>query len=145
MENGALEIKTDSEMGSYDKVALYVYNAVSDKKGELAIQFAHPGDERGQRGFYISSCTDGLPSFGVEIPSEVDKVWRISMQIDEDVDFAIHCNDLVMVKGKFSEICKDDGYKSSLLGSAVKKVEFQVTDHASDYYRVYQGMPFLLV
>ena len=127
-------------MKSEEKVVLNMFTITSHLKGVLEIRFTET--EEIENGCYFSTCRSHLP-FKVEIPSDVDKVWRVTMQIDTDVHFEIFCNDVEMAGGKFSDICISD-YESSWLGSQVKKIEFPSQDTASDYYRVYQGIHFSL-
>ena len=140
-EKQALEIRTDSKMKSEEQVILNMYTVTSHLKGTLGISFTMA--EEIENGYSFSACRSHVP-FNVKIPSDVDKVWRVTMQIDTDVHFEIHCNDLEVARGKFSEICVGD-YESSWLGSQVKKIGFPGRDTASDYYRVFQGNSFFFI
>ena len=123
LESTPLEFRTNSVLGSADKVHVTFYNAAGQYAGRVQLDFISTPR------YYIYLCTKIWTNLPVTLPSAADKVWRITKTAD--VRLVIHCNEVEVVNILISqETC----LYSSYWYRDVSKVRFEI-DTASDYYR----------
>ena len=123
LETIPLEIKTDSTIGSGDKVFVRFYTSGGETLEYVEIRFFSTPQH------YISNCRS-YTNFPVSLPTEVEKVWRITLNRNSGIRFLIHCNNVEVLNFVMSYTC--NSYWSRTVG----KVSFNpYYDTASDYYR----------
>ena len=130
LENSPLQIQTDSEVGSYELVKVYFYNAGTSFAGGVFLFFSsHPW-------YRIIYCTTYWHNFSTDLPSETDKVWTISLtRTAGKKGLVITCNDKEVLNVILSyTTCAQSGW-SNFWNKDVKKIQFISSDTASDYYR----------
>ena len=134
LESTPLEIKTDSELGSGDRVDLEFFDSDGDQAGGLALYISSPLK------YHIPYCMSGYAEFDTTPPSDKDKVWRVTIDRKSStlVYLLIHCNnELVLDRGISSSRC-DGSYDYTIWGREIDQIAFFVTDTASDAYRPYK-------
>ena len=106
LENEALEIKTDSAVGSDEYVQMYVFADSDNRMGSIEIKWTTIGKDPT---YYFGNCMGEAATFSKSLPAGDEKIWRITMsKTAEDKQFTIHCNDEEMASVKFSEVCDRD-------------------------------------
>ena len=132
LESTPLEIRTNSVLGSDDRVDVYFYSAEGESAGGVLLRFTSTLQ------YYLAWCTywTNLP---VTPPSATDKVWRITLTRTAGIRLVIHCNDVEVLNTLLSEAtCSRSGW-STYWNRDVTKIKFCFPDTASDYYRPQPG------
>ena len=83
--------------------------------------------------FAIWQCTDwsNLPTV---LPSEAERVWRVTLIRSSYIRLVAHCNDLEVLNLLIStSTCAHPGWYTNW-GNEVKKIEFPADDKAYDFY-----------
>ena len=130
LEDGVpLKIKTSSATGSNNVVSVQFYNHGEESAGAVEIEFGTVIK------YKIKNCKLAPSEFGVTIPSEVDKFWKIT-KIASPLSLTIHCND---VEVAYVPISSDPGGCDTAdwythWSRMAKKIKFALTDTASDFY-----------
>ena len=128
LERTPLEIKTNSELGSGDKVEVSFYNSQGDKAGRVTIYFFSKPQ------FWLSWC-NARTDFSSTLPTAVDKVWRISLTKTLDIRLQIHCNNVQVLNFLLqNETCFYTDWRE-YWSRDVEKIAFYTRDTASDFYR----------
>ena len=88
--------------------------------------------------YYIGFCMSSRTNFPVSLPTEVEKVWRITLNRNSGIRLLIHCNNVEVLNILISSsTCRN--YPSSFStywSRTVGKIWFYPDeDTASDYYR----------
>ena len=139
LETTPLEIKTNSAIGSGDRVHVDFYDSDENDAGGVWIVFSSIPQYR------IYWCSSSYTNFSSTLPTAVDKVWRISLTRTSDITLQIHCNDVEVVNFLLSERLCDDQYLdwTRYWSKDVEKIGFDIYDTASDYYRPFiPGTPY---
>ena len=133
LETTPLEIKTNSTLGSRDEVRVHFYNSQGDLGGGTWIYFSSTLQ------YLIPFCTviNRYTNFPSNLPTAVDKVWRITRTRTSVTRLKIHCNDVEVLNLLPSETCETSNWKDTW-SKKVEKIFFASVDTASDYYRLYQ-------
>ena len=134
-ESTSLEVRTNSVLGSNDKVDVYFFSAEGESAG---VHFA------GGVGLYFTTtplqyqlgwCSASYTNLPVTPPSADDKVWRITLTRISGIRLVIHCNDVEVLNTLISQAtCSYSGW-STIWNREVTKIEFTSGDRASDYYK----------
>ena len=136
MENVPLEIKTDSGMGSGDKLYLFFDTAKERKNCGFWIYFSSPPKYR------LVDCSRWT-NFPETLPSRPEKIWRITLDKTSGIRLQVHCNEELVLNVKLSdEVCDHSYYRSfwrKHWSGNVTEIHFDPYDTASDYYRPYRG------
>jgi len=128
-ESTPLEIKTDSVLGSGDRVHVKFHPADGHNAGDLQIYFtSHPQ-------YNLGWCSTSNTNFPVTPPSLTDKVWRISRTAG--VRVVIHCNEVEVLNKLLSSCTHSE--RRSIWNQDVASIEFYYSERASDYYRPQPG------
>ena len=133
LENSPLQIKTNSEVGSNEKVRVTFRSSRDKFAGRVILYFSSPPK------YELYYCNYNPINFPNDLPSETDKVWTITMSrvsggIRQRV--AIHCNDKEVVDVVLSSTTFRWDKWSTYWWSHVDKISFSSSyDTASDYYR----------
>ena len=130
LEHSPLQIRTNSEEGSNDKVAVWLKTAWGGEAGAVRFLFSSPPQ-------YLL-CSTSWTNFPTALPSETDKIWTVTLTKYLSVrHVVITCNDKEVVK----VVMSDDGecknwYWWRFWEKNVEKIYFNSTsDTGSDYYR----------
>ena len=136
LENSPLQIRTDSVVGSNERVTVWFYNALgSYHAGGLALSFSFPPQ------YGLGWCGTSDMNFPTDLPSETDKIWMLSLSRTSDVPrLALYCNNKEVLNLVISGTTCSDGSWTTTWSRLVGRIEFVANlDTASDYYR--QGKP----
>ena len=89
--------------------------------------------------YYIWPCIDWT-NFPVSLPTEVEKVWRITLNRNSGIRLLIHCNNVEVLNILMSSSTCSDSDWSYNWSRTVGKVWFYSpsSNTASDYYRAGQ-------
>ena len=128
LENYPLYIKTDSVVGSDDLIWMYLYNAQGEVAGAIKLLPFQTSPE-----YFLRHCTLDRHNFPTALPSETDKVWKITLtRTSAEVRLVIHCND-VEVLNVLINISKCNDWRD-FWSRKVEKIDFLSADTASDFY-----------
>ena len=128
-DNNPLWIKTDSELGSRERIDVWFYDQDNDHAGGIGIGFGDKLD------FEIGGCSNDK-EFPTTPPTTVDKIWKITLDKTSGIRVMIHCNGVEVLDVLLSdEYCNSDNSWRDYWSMAVKKIAFRTRyDTASDYY-----------
>ena len=133
LEAQPLQVKTDSEAGSGDKLAVSFYNSgIDGNAGRIDVEFGNP-----MRYQVRGSCTPGFKSFPVTLPEGQDKIWTFSKtETSLGIRIVIKCNNVEVVNHDIasSSRCAKSWVKD------INKMKFFPNDTASDMYRGQPGV-----
>ena len=136
LETVPLEIKTDSTIGSNEKVYAEFYTAEKYHVGRVQIHFSSTPQ------YYIHPCMYQHSYFPVSLPTEVEKVWKITLNRNSGIRLLIHCNDVEVLNFLMSYSKCYYSYRysySNYWSRNVAKIRFHNDyDTASDFYRAGQ-------
>ena len=127
LETSPLEIRTDSTLGSNERLAV-LFSGV----GEFWVNF------RSTPQYLIGHCTQHT-DFPTALPAATDKVWKITVTRNSVIRVVIHCNDQEVVNIPLSDSTCSKSIWSTTWSKTIAKIEFQSSDKASDYYRAGNG------
>ena len=124
LEEHPLQIKTDSVVGSNEKVGVRLYTSEEAYISRILLRFdATPK-------LYINRCTSGSITFPVDLPTGQNKIWTITKTTTA---LKIECNDVVVLDYLYTEFINSDCVAK--FSKDVEKIWFTSSDDASDEYR----------
>ena len=126
LETTPLEIRTDSTLGSKDRVVVRFVTTQRKFAGGVEISFSSTPQ------YYLWDCTTSSTNFPSNLPSEVDKVWRITLDKTAVIRVLLHCNGVEVLNILMSDNTCDRSDWSYYWSKEVEKI---YTDTVSDYYR----------
>ena len=130
LETSILELKTDSSLGSDEKVKVEFSTDSGVRVGGVILHFMSPPQ------YKIRNCNFGT-DFSTTLPTEVNKVWRISLRKTTEIRLVIHCNEEEVVNVQLSDTtCTESSEWSDTWNKDIKQIRFEEDDTASDYYRI---------
>ena len=132
LESTPLEVRTDSVLGSDDRVHVNFYPAEGNYAGQVFLYFPSTAPQ-----YSIKWCRSWT-NFPVTPPSADDKVWRITLTKTAGVRLVIHCNDLKVLDKLLSDETCNIAW-STYWNNDVTKIKFTSVDTASDYYKAKAG------
>ena len=89
--------------------------------------------------YWLDYCSSFDTNFPSNLPSEVDKIWRISLDRTAGIRLKIHCNGVEVLNILMSDNTCDDSVWRKYWSRDVENIYFYNTgDTASDYYRAVQ-------
>ena len=144
LETSILELRTYSSLGSDKKVKVEFFRYYSSSAGGVTLQFTSTPQ------YELYKCTNSRTDFPTELPTEEEKVWRISLTKTSGIRLVIHCNEVQVLNVLMSD--STCGYSSwnYYWSRDVEKIRFNRWDSASEYYRLrgkgmaYRGISFKL-
>ena len=133
-----LEIKTESELGSGDEVAVEFYSLNGGRAGGIRFLF----DADAIR-YNLEQCgrNDQWTEYPTNVPSDRSKVWRIYLDRTSGVTVVLNCNDVEVLRIKLSDkVCKVKHSRKNIWrafwSETVEDILFsEAHDKASDFYR----------
>ena len=132
LENTLLEIKTNSTLGSGDKVDVKFYTKQGEEAGGVKIFFSSTPKYR------LNYCNSSYTNFPSNLSSEVDKIWRVTLDKTAGIRLQIHCNGVEVVNFLLSDNTCDRSYWRRHWSRDVEYIHFIGRDTASEYYRAGQ-------
>ena len=128
LENTPLEIKTDSTLGSGDTVDVW-FRTTQGVYAGVVISFSSTPQ------YWLSYCSTSRTNFPSNLPSEVDKIWRITLDRTAGIRLKIHCNGVEVLNVLISDnTCYRSDWRK-YWSRDVEKIKFPSYDTASEYYR----------
>ena len=131
LENSPLQIRTDSVIGSDERVSLQLLTSQEKYAGGINIRFSSPPI------YWLGYCLHQT-NFPSDLPSETDKVWQITFSRSSGaIRVTILCNDKEIVNMVLSDTtCTRSEWSTKWdINKTVAIILFQEIDTASDYYR----------
>ena len=132
LETSPLEIKTDSSVGSNEEVIVWFSTSEGDRAGDVILYFTSTPQ------YELWACTSRT-NFPTELPTDTNKVWRITLTKTSGIRLVIHCNDVEVLNVLMSDSTCDNNRWNKYWSRDVKKARFASSDTASDYHRLYEG------
>ena len=136
LENFPLQIKTNSSIGSGERVKMTFYNSANELTGAIVLSFSLTPR------YYLHFCDKSLSNIPTALPSETDKVWKITLNKTLGIRVTIHCNLKEVLNIEMSLATCSDGRWIFYWDGDVEKIKFHKDDTASDYY-YRPGMTFV--
>ena len=128
-ETSDVYIKTESVTGGPDQLDLNFFTSEGTFSGGLIIYFWNPPH------YGILECLTSTRQFPENLPTDVNKVWKVTLTKTSDIRLVVHCNDVEVVDHLIADSHCDDSNWSGKWGQELQKIKFGSTDSASDYYR----------
>nr|AFK75462.1 putative secretory peptide-52 [Pleurobrachia bachei] len=126
LEATPLQIKTDSTLGSGDRIVVWMYDKNSTYISSVGVNFSSPMK------YLIQYCTNSYTDLPVQPPVEVDKIWTFTKT---ETAFIITCNDVEVVNYLFAD-SSNSGCFPKWGGSDVEQIQVDTNwGKASDFYR----------
>ena len=130
LEQYSLEIKTDSALGSDDKVDVYLYTSQGDWVGSLYLHFISTPQH------WIGACNSDYTILPTTLPSDKDKIWRVTLTRTSGIrQLVVHCNGVEVLNTLMSGTTCDNRQWSDYWSGEVAKIKFTASDTASDFYK----------
>ena len=129
LEAAPLQIKTDSELASYDHILVTMYDKDSNDISTVSVRFSSAMD------YAIGKCVQDFANLPKQPPVEVDKIWTIAKT---GAAWIITCNDVEVLNFLFAESSKNSCDKK-WGGDVVEEIKFSSGDKASDFYKAGRG------
>jgi len=133
LEQYSLNIKTDSTLGSDDEVVVELFTSQGDWAGALLLNFTSTPQ------YEIWPCKSGFTNFPTNLPSDNDKVWRVTLTRTSGIRLVVHCNEVEVLNILMSDSTCDEPEWSFSWSGEVAKIKFHSGDTASDYYQTQPG------
>jgi hypothetical protein len=131
LETIPLEIKTDSVLGSKDKVRVDFTDSGDTNSGGFAILFQPP-----RTMYFVRTCSNSsFIQFPTSLPAAKDKVWRLTLTRTSGIRLIIHCNEEELLNVLMSDSTCSDKDWSNNWNRKVTKIWFDSSDTATDFYR----------
>ena len=133
-ENVPLEIQTNSESGNGEQMILTFFSSQNIYAGGFMIKFSS------RPKYLLPHCTSWT-DFPRRLPGPTKKIWRIAVHdLYPGVRLVVLCNEIQVLEVTLSNSkCSAESNWSSFWRDDVKKIYFNATDSASDFYRPYTG------
>ena len=136
LEEYSLNIKTHSTIGSDDKVSVKFYTSQGVQVGGLSLLFTTGSTPQ----YNIGSCIMVSTDFLTSLPTDNDKVWRVTLTRTLGIRLVVHCNEEEVLNFLISDsTCSDYSEWSTDWSREVAKIKFLSGDTASDYYQPQPG------
>ena len=136
LENSPLEIKTDIDFGSDKRVYVSFSTSEKDYAGEVILIFTSPP----QYVLLSYSCVTSWTNFPTELPTDTNKVWRITLTKTSGIRLVIHCNEVKVLNVLLSDstiTCSNSKWAQwgNSWSKDIENILFKSGDRA--YYRGY--------
>ena len=131
LENNPLLIKSDSIIGSKDRVKIKFLTAQDEQAGGLTIRLlSNPV-------YWLWECSDSFTNFPTDFPSETDKILKIEKLSGSDYKrFVLLCNSVELLNVLLSDSnCKGETNWRTYWNRNVARIQFDTADSVSDFYQ----------
>ena len=132
LEKYSLNIKTNSTLGSNDKVKMGFYSSQRDSVGGITLLF-HSTQYR------IWNCYSNYANYITNLPAADEKVWRVTLTRISGIRLVLHCNEVEVVNTLMSNSTCHHSWWNTPWSREVAKIWFTSSDTASDYYQPQPG------
>ena len=129
LEATPLQIKTDSALGSGEKIFVRMFDKDNSWISDVALLLTSTIQ------YHIGQCSSWT-LMQVPIPVEVDKIWTVTKT---ETAFIITCNNVEVLNYLFTDSSKATCV-SKWAGDVVEEIMFHSDDTASDFYRAGKGL-----
>ena len=131
-ETTSVEIMTDSELGSGERMQLIFYTSFGYIAGAFNVFF------RSIPRYYINYCSSSLTNFPSALPVARDKIWRITLTKTSGIRLQIHCNNVEVLNILLSDTTCGGRDWSTYWDRKIWKMKFTTSDifTAADSYRL---------
>jgi hypothetical protein len=129
LETTPLEIKTDSMIGSEDKMRIGLHNSHGNNPVGFYFKFTSPPQ------YLVWLCNSSYTNFPTNMPAAIDKIWRLTLTRTSGNRLVIHCNEKEVLNILMSDSTCSERNWSAYWTRKVTKIEFDSKDTASDFYR----------
>ena len=138
LEITPLEIKTNSTVGSNERLFVLFRDAWTERAGGIDIRF----DSKLQyRIHHCNKFSPHLTDFPTTLPSITDKVWRVTLDKTSGIRLKVHCNNEEVINILLTEaVCTGKTNWKDYWSKKIVKFFFSEKDTASDEYRFYSGI-----
>ena len=133
LENSPLEIKTDSSIGSDEAVYVGFFTSGRAITGGVILHFSSIPQ------YVLGACTSSWTNFPTELPTDTDKVWKITLTRTSGIRLVIHCNEVEVLNVLLTDSTCSESSWNYYWSRDVKKILFSNWDTASDYHKLYKG------
>ena len=133
-EEYSLVIKTDSALGSNDAVRMWFYTSQGDSAGYLNFYFT-----KNTPRYRIGYCSSDRTNFPTNLPTDNDKVWRVTLTRTSGIRLVVHCNEVEVLNTLISASTCGKSNWSYYWSGEIAKIMFYSYDTASDYYQPQPG------
>ena len=134
LEEYSLNLKTDSTLGSDDRVDVTFYTSQGDIAGGFHLIFYSTPQY-----FIKGYCSYSNTNFPTTLPPDNDKVWRVTLIRTSGIRLVIHCNEEEVLNTLISGSTCDYSEWSKYWSREVAKIMFYSGDTASDFYQPQPG------
>ena len=135
LENTPLEIKTGSAINaqSYHSFIVEFFTAEEKKAGVVLFHnYSAPQ-------YQLWQCNP-LSNFTTNIPTNINKIWKITLNRTSSLNLMIHCNEVEVLNLVVSaSTCSDTSWGELWTRYPVSKINFYRPFSASDSYRAAPG------
>ena len=125
-----MEIMTDSELGSEERMQLIFYTSLDYIAGAFNALFSSIPQ------YYINYCSSSMTNFPSALPAARDKIWRITLTKTSGIRLQIHCNNVEVLNILLSDTTCGRSDWSNYWNRKIEKIRFGPFDSVSDYYRL---------
>ena len=129
LENSPLEIKTHNSLGSDEAVDVELLTSEGDKAGGVILHFSSIPQ------YELWYCTSSKTNFPTALPTDTNKVWRITLTRTSGIRLVIHCNEVEVLNVLMSDSTCNEERWSEYWSRDVEKIYFSSSDTASYFYR----------
>ena len=131
LEGTPLQIKTNSTLGSGDRIRGNMYDKGGSNIGYVRVEFSSTVQ------YYIGSCSNSWADLPVQPPVEVDKIWTITKT---ETAIIITCNNVEVLNYLLAD-SSNSNCVTNWGGDVVEKIKFSSDwDTASDFYRAGESL-----
>ena len=131
LEEYSLAIKTDSTLRSDDVMTVEFSTSQGKEAGALELFF----DSTHQ--YAIWYCSE-LTNFPTNLPSDNNKVWRVTLTRTSGIRLVVHCNEEEVLNTLISDSTCGQSNWSNYWNKEVSKIIFS-DNTAADYYKTQPG------
>ena len=129
LENSPIQIRTNSLDRSFETVSLSFLTSEGQSVGQFSVLFTSSPQ------YMLLYCTSSYSNFPVTLPSNIDKIWTVTLSKTSGIRVMVHCNDVEVLNLVLSDSTCSSSYWSKQWNREVKAINFPILDNASDYYR----------
>jgi hypothetical protein len=129
LETIPLEIKTDSTIGSEDKMRIELHNPQESNPVGFYLKFTSPPQ------YYVWLCNSSYTNFPTNLPAATDKIWRLTLTRTSGIRLIIHCNEEEVLNYLVLDSTCSEKNWDTYWNRMLTKIEFDSKDTASDFYR----------
>ena len=128
LESTPLKIKTNTDIlnGEEESIRVVFLDSSGKTAGHVII------DIRQTTYYMIRYCMTSWDTFTWDTDTEIDKVWTITKESGPSIK--IECNGKLIKRLVMSDITCDNSLWNFVWNTDVSKIEFTISDMASDFY-----------